>query len=53
MTENPCLKPACLSDVPFWIYFVRHHVLSGEERRDALACLYDAEWKKRGYRVSP
>lgn len=54
MIDNPCLRPASLSDVPLYYLMERSSKeLPGNEIRESLAVLYDAEWRKRGYRISP
>lgn len=56
---NPCLRPACLSDV------LTDNGVCGEDRvrstgelmprldKWALKVLYNAEWRKRGFERSP
>ncbi len=60
MSMNPCLQPACVSDVPRRLYGMPpHRHLSGQSceavliEDDALRALYDAEWQKRGFERSP
>jgi hypothetical protein len=60
MIENPCLKPACLSDVLGKLWPIEQPVRLkdrlgwGTKYRYAdLHRLYDAEWKRRGYEKSP
>ena len=55
MLENPCLRPASLSDVP---ERYRREYSGGPWERDdeinmALENLYHAEWKLRGFERSP
>jgi hypothetical protein len=52
MLENPCLRPASLSDVSRWEQTVRGIILS-REREMALERLYNFEWAKRGFAKSP
>lgn len=57
MVDNPCLRPARLSDLvethyteagdAYFIY------LTASRRVRELAPLYDAEWRKRGFPRSP
>lgn len=61
--ENPCLRPACVSDVLRAHYVdeqgARHPVVTHEsfstwvEIYTALVELYTAEWNRRGFERSP
>lgn len=65
--NNPCLRPACLSDVPHGRVLAHRHVyqcssttvmsMSGRTVSmlvdGPLKALYDAEWRKRGFVESP
>jgi hypothetical protein len=62
MIDNPCLRPASLSDVEplllkygFWINNpVTSLFMDGYRLRcEAIVLMYDTEWKKRGYLRSP
>lgn len=67
MIENPCLRPACLSDIPHATFYecrtvnyVGQVTASPVGRDEAvkiqnpyLAKLYEAEWKLRGFERSP
>ncbi len=54
---NPCLRPACLSDIPLETFdrpgdepaFRRFNW----DAHNALRVLYHAEWQKRGFTESP
>lgn len=58
---NPCLRPACLSDLPpgksgHWVTRPNAIYRSLEPvwiESFVLRWLYDAEWRKRGFERSP
>lgn len=55
MTDNPCLRPACVSDV-FDVLCPSGEWMANMELRErmyALVKLYTAEWRKRGFERSP
>ena len=62
MSVNPCLQPACLSDVPHgrFLGIPDNRLVSQYQMIEAVPVvntalqeLYDAEWKKRGFERSP
>jgi len=53
MTDNPCLRPACLSDVVLWDSKADPFREPAGIRLELLRDLYDAEWRKRGFERSP
>jgi hypothetical protein len=52
---NPCLRPACLSDVTIDEFpWKAHEYRDGlMERWNHLERLYNAEWRLRGFERSP
>jgi len=53
MIDNPCLRPACLDDIPRPLGVDRIAECHWVWRADFLELLYDAEWRLRGYKRSP
>lgn len=55
MMTNPCLRPACLSDVFDKLCPNAEWMTSRElaDRMHWLIKLYSAEWRKRGFERSP
>lgn len=51
MMENPCLRPACLSDIKFSERYTHYFLI--EQAQEKLRPLYNAEWRKRGFERSP
>jgi len=51
--DNPCLRPACLDDIPRPLGVDRIAECHWVWRADFLELLYDAEWRLRGYKRSP
>ena len=55
---NPCLRPACLSDVvvmanPELSHFIQLAAADVRSREAALIRLFNYEWRKRGFEGSP
>jgi len=55
MTDNNCLRAACLSDVTVWSATAEIHgnTVTVKLGSRELTRLYDAEWALRGYKRAP